>query len=201
MSGPIQNDVIATVRARELLARIGGASRLDRIVDELLEQGVDRADLDLVSGAGARAPVPCEIVTGHDANNAAAVAIGSTLAFGTMGAIGLGMLAGASPLLVAAAALGAAAASLGLGTAIAWRLAGRPRQQLDAELAAGRLRLAVRVRSDADENRLHALLTAAGAMDVEARERDVQRRASDVPLWRLCPDPWLSDERLAAVRG
>jgi hypothetical protein len=193
------NDVIARARAREVTARVRGADHLDAVMDHLLENGIDRADLDLVAGPALAGEVRRNAYTAADAANVSAAVVGSTMAVGALGMLGVGMLAGASAPVLATVALTAAAVGLGVGTVAAYRYGERRRDRLHADLARGRLMLATRVRGADDEARVRELLHVAGAGGIEAREVWVERRSGDIPLSRLRPDPWLGDERLAAV--
>lgn len=125
--------------------------------------------------------------------------IGSKTGLGALGAAALAAAAGASVPMLMASVLAVGLADVGLGAAVAKRLADRRQGRLDFDLAADRLRLAVRARSPANEPQLTELLRAAGARAVEARDAVIERRIDDVPLADLTPDPWLGREKLGTV--
>jgi hypothetical protein len=83
---------------------------------------------------------------------------------------------------------------------VAFSLAGlafrRKREDFEEQSAWRGLILWVRVRSPEQEDRAQEILRAYGGRVVRVHEIDIEKRASDVPLAKLRPDPWLGPERL-----
>jgi hypothetical protein len=54
----------------------------------------------------------------------------------------------------------------------------------------------VHVRTPDREQKAHHILQLRGADAVRVHEVEIEKRAENIPLSSLRPDPWLGDERL-----
>jgi hypothetical protein len=101
---------------------------------------------------------------------------------------------GAGPALVAAI-LGCAVAG-GVGLLVARSFQRREQARLARQRALGGFVIWVRVRSADQEHHAQSILRECGAEAVRVHEIDLPKRAEDLPLSSVRPDPWLGDERL-----
>jgi hypothetical protein len=100
----------------------------------------------------------------------------------------------AAQAIVSAALLGIIAGGIGFSfAAFAFR---RKRQDFEELLASRGLILWVRLRSPEQEDMAQEILRLYGGRALRVHEIDIEKRASDLPLGKLRPDPWLGPERL-----
>jgi hypothetical protein len=207
--------VLDRVRVREVTGVFHSREALDAATGQLLLSGFDRSDIDVLNSVaalrqrvgGAYYVAPEELADvpaaprwpfiGWDdvtvLNVTVSAIVGAATAMGTaywvLASGGSGTQAIAS-----AALIGSIAGSIGFYlVAFAFR---RKRQDYEELLASRGLILWVRVWSPEQEDRAQDLMRAYGARAVRVHEIDLEKRASDVPLAKLRPDPWLGPERL-----
>jgi hypothetical protein len=100
----------------------------------------------------------------------------------------------AAQAIASAALLGLIAGGIGFSfAALAFR---RKRQDFEELVASRGLILWVRVRSPEQEDSAQAILRAYGGHAVRMHEIRHREAASDLPLGKLRPDPWLGPEQL-----
>jgi hypothetical protein len=207
--------VLDPVRVREVTGVFHSREALDAATGQLLLSGFDRSDIDVLNSVaalrqrvgGAYYVAPEELADvpaaprwpfiGWDdvtvLNVTVSAIVGAATAMGTaywvLASGGSGTQAIAS-----AALIGSIAGSIGFYlVAFAFR---RKRRDYEELLASRGLILWVRVWSPEQEDRAQDLMRAYGARAVRVHEIDLEKRASDVPLAKLRPDPWLGPERL-----
>jgi hypothetical protein len=206
--------ILDRARVREVTGVFYSREALDTATNELLLAGFGRSDIDVLNAArelqegveGTYIPhkelpdvpsAPRWPFIGRDdvtaLNVTIAAIVGSAAAMGTAYLV---MASGGS-----ATQAATCAALLGIiAGGVAFSLAGfafrRKREDFEEQSAWRGLILWVRVRSPEQEDRAQEILRAYGGRVVRAHEIDIEKRASDVPLAKLRPDPWLGPERL-----
>jgi hypothetical protein len=209
------SDVIEQVKVREVAGVFHSRRALDAAVDDLLLNGFDRADIDLMADAEAvrqhlgriyvdakdLADVPeaprTAFVSRDEATAGVALVAGLLSYLGaTAAALSVVASGGAVALAVAAAAAGGAAGG-GVGALIARFLGPKQAGELEAQMIAGGLVLWVRVRSQEQEAKAQLILLRHGGDAVRVHEIEIDKRLEDLPLSGLRPDPWLGVETLA----
>ena len=214
-SANTSDTVLGRARVREVTGVFHSRAALDVAAGELLLMGFDRADVDVVASLdevrkrlGAPYVAPEELadvpqtprrpfIAGEDVT-AFKVVIASTLGAIAAGATVLLMsLSGGSSgeAGVAAAVVGIVAA--GAGFLLAVRIFKRDEAQgLDNLMATRGLILWVRVRSPEQEALAQEILRAHRAQAVRVHDIEIEKRAEDLPLGTVRPDPWLGSEPL-----
>lgn len=207
-------EVIDRVRVREIAGVFRARDALDATVSALLAAGFDRGDIDIMANihtvrrrlGGVYAPaedladIPATprraFVAREDLSGPLATVAGLLAYVGaTAAAFGVVASGGSLALALAAAAAGGAGGG-GIGALVARYVGREHAKQLEAELAAGGIVLWVRVRSPEREEQARQILRSHGATAVRVHEIELEKRADDLPLSALRPDPWLGDEPL-----
>jgi hypothetical protein len=209
------DDILEQVRTREVTGVFHSRKALDTAVYDLLLAGLDRADIDVSASpdelqrrlnyqsippadlvdvpvaprqpfAGEDDVLGTEAVIGSVAGCASAIAMAFFLVAMDITPIAVGIISVLTGLILG-------------GAAVFW-----VRRRLRQERARGLERLAeaqglliwVRVRSPEQEAQAQEILLRHGGEAVHIHEIDLAKRAEDLPLHSLRPDPWLGDERL-----
>lgn len=207
--------VLDRARVREVTGVFHSRKTLDAATDKLLISGFDRSDIDVINSPAALrervgsayyiapeelADVPAAprwpIIGWDDVtvlNVTISAIIGSASAMGTAYWV-VASGGSAAQAIVSAALIGVIAG--GIGFFLAASAFRRKRQDYEELLASRGLILWVRVRSPDQEDRAQDFVRAHGGRAVRVHEVDIEKRASDLPLGTLRPDPWLGPERL-----
>jgi hypothetical protein len=214
---PSSDDVIDRVKVREVAGVFYSARAMEDAVEELLLNGFDRADIDRLASqdeVGQRfktyvAPEAAAEVRGaprqpaftRDDVTVALVAIVSLAGAAVGMAVGFIALAyGAGQ--GTAIGVGALAGIIAAGVAEPIVAHAFRRQDVESlapvETARG-LVLWARVRSPEQEKRAQEIMRRNGGRAVRVHEIEIEKRAEDLPLASLRPDPWLGSEPLARV--
>ncbi|MEY2457844.1 MAG: hypothetical protein QOK06_2987 [Acidimicrobiaceae bacterium] len=207
-------DVLERTKVREVAGVFHRRWAIEAAVEDLLLNGFDRADIDRLAGldevrrrlkvyvspeeAADLTPAPRQPVFKRDDITAALVATVSVIgaaagvaaAFGILVSGGGGWSAGVIGTLVGLGAGGIAA----LVMARVFRredLSGLEWLDFDRGVV-----LWVRVRSAEREAMAQDILRRNGGRAVRIHEIDLEKRAEDLPLSSLRPDPWLGSEPL-----
>jgi hypothetical protein len=208
MSEPIAG-TSERIKVREVAGVFHSRDELETAVGALMEQGFDRADIDIMAGVdavvqklgGIYAPaheltdVPQtprrEFRAREDVTVPLAGAAGILTYVGaTAAALGVVASGGALAAAAVAAAAGGAAAG-GIGALIARALGQEEAQELEDQLALGGLVLWVRVRSPEREPKAQQILREQGAEAVRVHELEIDQRFEGSPLDAAVLDPWL----------
>jgi len=207
-------DVLERTKVREVAGVFHSRQALEDAVEDLLLSGFDRADIDQVASLDEvrkrlktyvaseeladLTPAPRRPVFTHDDVSVAViitvsmlgVAAGSAVAYGVLSSGGDSWSAG---ILGALMGLGA-----GVGGALVMArvfrrddLRGLESLQLDRGIV-----LWVRARSPEREAMAQDILRRNGGRAVRVHEIEIEKRAEDLPLSSLRPDPWLGSEPL-----
>ncbi len=206
--------VLERVKIREVAGVFPSRAVAIPAIDDLLLAGCDRADIDVVAehhNAHNRIgsiPIPAvqladmpdarrqEFVAPEDiaAIIALCVAIMSCLGamIGAVSAIAAGQTTTRSVTYVIVGAI----VGCGLGFVIARYLGGRWRQPIATPSGTDGLIVWVHVRTPDREQKAHHILQLRGVDAVRVHEVEIEKRAENIPLSSLRPDPWLGDERL-----
>jgi hypothetical protein len=207
--------VLDRERVREVAGVFYSREALDAAADRLLLSGFDRSDIDVVNspaalrervrGAYYIAPEELADVPGAPRwpfmgwddvtvlNVTISAIIGAASAMGTAYWV-IASGGNAAQAIVSAALLGIIAGGIGFSfAAFGFR---RKRQDFEELLASRGLILWVRIRSPEQEDMAQEILRIYGGRAIRVHEIDIEKRASDVPLGKLRPDPWLGPERL-----
>jgi hypothetical protein len=206
--------VLDRARAREVTGVFYSRDAIDAVTNKLLLAGFDRSDIDVLNSASAvrervggayiaheeLADVPTAPrwpFIGRDDVTALNVTISAIIGAASAMAMAYWVVASggnAAQAIASAALLGLIAGGIGFSfAALAFR---RKRQDFEELVASRGLILWVRVRSPEQEDSAQAILRAHGGHAVRMHEIDIEKRASDLPLGKLQPDPWLGPERL-----
>jgi hypothetical protein len=207
--------VIERTRVREVAGIFHSRPALDAAVDSLLLAGFDRADVDVIADpvevrtrlGGVEPPaedladipqVPRQpIIRRDDISNTKVVAVSTIAAFAAMIAAFVVLYTGGSAARVILAAAIAAGAAGGVTALVITHFFEGDQVTAPAPLAeAHGLILWVRVHSPEQEDMAQEILLSHGAKAVRVHEIVRDKRADDLPLSSLRPDPWLGDERL-----
>lgn len=212
MNTPL-NEVIESASARKVAGDFQSRRDLEMTVEALLLDGFNRADIDALSNLGeavksagpvdAAAAEQPEIPRGSSVILSEDVAASMVVIGGTLGTIcavaavyGVVASGGGSGLAVLAALL-AGAAGAGIGYIVTPRLSGNERKGSSEGPMAGQVfTLWVRVWSPDSQGKAQQILREHGATAIRVREIEIDKRAEDIPLSSLRPDPWLGDDRL-----
>jgi hypothetical protein len=206
--------VIERTRVREMTGIFRSREALDTAVERLLLAGFDRSEIDVMVGIDSvRQTLGADYVAAYELPDLPHAPRQPYLAAEDFTAV----VALALALLVCADAIGAAYGVLASGGAVGWAIAGAvacgtaagaiglvivrsvkrsQEERFAAQMALGGLVLWVRVRSQKREQEAQTILLDCGADGVRVHEIEIDKRAEDLPLWSLRPDPWLGDERL-----
>jgi hypothetical protein len=211
----LSDDILERTRTREVTGIFHSRKALIAAAEELLLSGIDRADLDVSASfdelerrlnyasipAADLADIPTvarrpflgnddELVTkavaGSVAGCAAAVAVALLLVTEDI-----------NPLLVVIVAVLCGLVAGGAAVLVVHRRFERDRiRGLERLAEANGLLIWVRVRSPEKEAHAQEVLIRHGGKAVHVHEIELAKRAEDLPLHSLRPDPWLGDERL-----
>lgn len=198
-----------TYEVREVVAEFTDPDMLEDTVESLERAGLDRSDISMmatydavtkklghlyasVSEVEDDGDVPQTVFADrHERAEAKAAIIGLPVYIGGSAA-GLAVVASGGTLAVAALL---AAAGAGAGAAIGALLSGaidrRHAATVEDQLASGGMLLWVRVKDDAQEARVTALLRDGGGDNVHAHTLKRHWGTDDVPLHDFNPDPFL----------
>jgi hypothetical protein len=209
------NDVIERTRVREVAAIFHSHEALEAAVEALLLGGVDRADIDHLADLGEvrkrLGPVyvapeeladvgraPRQPVVTHDDMAATLAVVVSTLgSFGAAAAALAVVASGGETVTAVVAALAVALVAGGIGAFLTVRVIYPARvKAMEAQMAARGLILWVRVRSPDSEEKARQILREHGGNAIRVHEIEIEKRAEELPLGSLRPDPWLGSERL-----
>lgn len=212
MSDTPENEIIETVRVREVVGTVSNLDLLESMVGELTSAGFDKSDIDLMASREAvrdklgrvyaepiqLAEVPDlprrKIVTPDEEATITAVVFGTLVAVGALG-VGLPVLASGGAL---AAAMAASAGGGLAGAAIAKGLRNiltkdADLDSLERDLRAGGLVIFVRVRNEEREKQAQAIMRRNGALNVHVHEVELRKTVDELPLAKIQPDPWLAE--------
>ena len=208
------NEVLDTIRVREVVGTLKSREALDRLVDDLTRSGFDRGDIDLMAspmtvmralGAYYSAPIVAaehpdaprrELIKPDDETTATALVFGTLITIGTVGAALPIVASGGALAAAAAAALAGGAAAAGLAKIIKNRLVSTGESiDLEDELKMSGLVILVRVRDPEAEHKAQEIMRRCGAEHVHVHEVELKKTLADVPLSSINPDPWLGDDR------
>jgi len=207
-----ENEIIETVRVREVVGTVSNLDLLESMVGELTSAGFDKSDIDLMASREAvrdklgrvyaepiqLAEVPDlprrKIVTPDEEATITAVVFGTLVAVGALG-VGLPVLASGGAL---AAAMAASAGGGLAGAAIAKGLRNiltkdADLDSLERDLRAGGLVIFVRVRNEEREKQAQAIMRRNGALNVHVHEVELRKTVDELPLAKIQPDPWLAE--------
>ena len=200
------------IKVREVTGVFHSRDELETAVGALLEDGFDRADIDIMAGVHAikeklgdiyaraheledlpEAPRR-EFRAREDVTVPLAGAAGILTYVGaTAAALGVVASGGALAAAAVAAAAGGAAAG-GIGAWIARALGQEEAKELEDQLALGGLVLWVRVRSPEQETKAQQILREQRAEAVRVHELEIDKRFEGSPLDAVVIDPWLGSE-------
>jgi hypothetical protein len=216
--GGSSDTVIEREKVREVAGVFHSYDDRDAAINTLLLAGFDRADIDVLAridavqerlgGAYVAAEeladvprAPRQAFVGHEDITVAVAVVGGVLAFAAAALTALTIMAsGGGWVLAGTAAVVAAGVAGGLGAFLVARTLRPERAKgLQALTAARGLILWVRVHSPDREEKAQQILQAHGARAVRVHEIDLEKRAEDIPLSSLRPDPWLGSERLGQL--
>jgi hypothetical protein len=214
MAGSL-DEVIDRIEVREVAGVFHSYDALDAAADELLQAGFDRADIDVIGdlrvaqrklggvyvAAEELADVPLvprrPYMRREEAAVAASVAAGVLAAAGGLAVTYDIVASGGRPGLAFGAAAVAALAAGGVATGFVARRLGRKTPPGMEWLVPERgIIIWVRVRTQEQESAAQEILKRYGADAVRVHEIEIDKRAEDLPLASLRPDPWLGNERL-----
>lgn len=208
--------VLERARVREVAGVFRSREALEEAVSDLLLAGFDRADIDISGTLGelreklgttgvaakeladlARAPRH-PVFGGEDITITAALIIGiCAFAGATIGALSV-LASGATTAATAAAALGGGVIAGGAAGIVVARVIRKSQFEWAlADAALGGHVLWVSVLSPEREAQAQEILVRHAAEAVRVHEIDIEKRARDIPLSSLRPDPWLGAEPLA----
>jgi hypothetical protein len=207
--------VLESATVREVAGIFHSRSKLLAAVDALLLAGFDRGDIDVVADLSAvrerlgnvyiapeeLADIPSvprrPIIEPEDVT--LAVALGSSiLAFAAAIAAALGVLLARGTIeraFIATLVAGGIAGSLS-ALLLSHYYARKQKVELDPMMERYGLVLWVRVNSPEREESAREILRQHHAKAVRMHEIGLDKRAEDIPLSSLRPDPWLGDARL-----
>jgi|SRR5579872_7342925 len=209
------DQAIERAKVREVAAVFHSPEALEAAVEDLLEAGFDRADMDRLGDLdelrkrlgpvyvaheeladlpqAPRQPV----LLSEDIATTMVVVVSVLASFG--GVIAALLVFGFRGGTVAAVITGllAAAVAGGIGALLTWRFLKPPRSRaLEAHLAERGIVLWVRTRSPDLEDKAQEILHLHGGTAIRIHEVELDKTPEDIPLSSLRPDPWLGDERL-----
>ncbi len=209
------DDVLDRIRVREVTGVFHSRKSLNAAAQELLVAGVDRGDIDVSASldelkrrsnyasippadladlsTAARQP----LLGDDDVANAGAVVGGVA---GSVVAVFLAFylpMQNIEPLAVAIIALLIGSVGGAFVILLVRRRLWRERTLgLEHLSEAHGLLIWVKVRSPEKQDEAQEILIRRGAEAVHVHEIEIEKRAEDLPLHSLRPDPWLSDEQL-----
>jgi hypothetical protein len=214
-SANTSDTVLGRARVREVTGVFHSRLALDVAAGELLLMGFDRADVDVVASLdeirkrlGTPYVAPEELADVPRTPRRPFIATEDVTVFKVVIASTLGAIAaGATVLLMSLSGAsggetGVAAALVGIVAAgasflLAVRIFRRDEAQgLDNLMATRGLILWVRVRSSEQEALAQEILRANRAKAVRVHDIEIEKRAEDLPLGTVRPDPWLGGEPL-----
>jgi hypothetical protein len=208
------NELLGTVRVREVVGTVKDKEALDRLAADLTQSGFDRADIDLMASRttvmrtlGSYYTVPVAAAEHPDAPRRHLirpddVTTTTALVFGTL--ITIGSLGAALPILASGGALAAAAAAGVAGGAAMTALAEVIKSRLvssgedtdlEEELRMSGLVVMVRVHDQEKEHMAREIMRRCGASHIHVHEVELKKTLADVPLSSINPDPWLEDDK------
>ena len=210
---PCSDEVIETVRLREVVGAVYSQNALENLATELVEAGVDRNDIDLMADwntvidkLGLTYPDAHQVLDAPDiprrrlSTKDEDATITGTI-FGTLTATGA--LAAGVPVLASggalAAALAASAVGGGIGAAIGKIVRkvltkGADTDAIEHDINRGGIAVFVRVDDEEEEERAIEIMRRNGVHNVHSHEVELSKKASELPLLDIQPDPWLGGE-------
>jgi hypothetical protein len=216
MSEP-SDTVIDRVKVREVTGVFRTRDALDNAVSDLLLDGFDRANIDIMASVDTVQKKLGEVyvaveelpdlsqvprrafIAREDSTLITGIVAGLLTYIGaTAAALGVVASGGALALAMGAAAAGGAAGGIG-GLLFARFLGKKEAENLEDQLARGGLVLWVRVRTPQEEAKAIEILYRHEAKAVRVHEIEIDKRLENIPLNSLRPDPWLGDERLGQI--
>jgi hypothetical protein len=202
------SDVLERTKVREVAGVFRSLQAREAAVEDLLLNGFDRSDIDELAGfeelakrleipvppeeAADLTPTPRQPAFTRDDITVALVVAASLIGAAAGTAVAYGVLtSGGSN---SAAAIFGTLVGLAAGGAAALVIARAFRRE-DLEFDRG-IVLWVRVRSPEQEMKAQEILRRNGGQGVRIHEIEIEKRAEDLPLSSLRPDPWLGSEPL-----
>lgn len=192
-----------TYTLTEAVARFPTEGAFQQAVDELQENGFDRADLSVPSDRLPHYRNPDENHVARAAPvNMESIRMGKVALLGIPSYLGVtfGLIAGfafrdAEPIILALAVLGGAVGGI-LGGLAAWKLGARHARSVDAQLHEGGMLLWVRTKTEAAQAKALEILTRSGGRSAHVHETTAQWGVDNVPLAHVNPDPFLPSARM-----
>jgi hypothetical protein len=202
------SDVLERTKVREVAGVFRSRQALEEAVNDLLVNGFDRTDIDQLGSFDEflrRLPVPLAPEEAADLTATPRQPVFTrddiTLTLVTTVSL-IGAIAGAAVAYGVITAGGSASSAAIFGTLVGLAAGGavglvmaRMWQRDDFEFDRGVV-LWVRVRSPEQEAKAQKILRRNGGRAVRVHEVEIEKRAEDLPLSSLRPDPWLGSEPL-----
>jgi hypothetical protein len=211
----LPHDTIERARVREVAAIFHSQQKLEDAVEDLLHAGFDRSDVDQLANLnevrkrlGAIYVTPEEladitevprqvVIMREDIAATLALAAGVAAASAGIATAFLVVAFGGRTVAAVIAALLAACVAGGIAALITRRVLRPPQAQAFEPLMASHgILLWVRVRSPDREEAAKQILQQHGGQAIRVHEIEVEKRAEEIPLSSLRPDPWLESEPL-----
>jgi hypothetical protein len=210
-------NVLETIRVREVVGTVTTREALDELVTALMWAGFDRSDIDLLASREAvmrklhaiyADPIPVaqdpdaprrELIRPDDEVTSSALIFGTLITIGTLGATLPIVASGGAAATAVVAALAGGIAGAGVAKTIKDQLISpKDAMELEDDLRSGGLVVLIRVRNREMEERAQDAMVRCGAQHVHVHEIELKKTSQDLPLANIRPDPWLGDERLGA---
>ncbi len=209
------DEVIDRVKVREVAGVFHSYDPLDAAADELLQAGFDRADIDVIGDlrvaqrrvggvyVAAEELADVSLVPRRPYMRREEVAAATSVLSGVLAAAGglavtyeIVASGGRAGLALGAAAVAALAAGGVAAGFVARRLGRKTPVGMEWLVPERGIIIWVRVRTPEQEAAAQDILKRYGADAVRVHEIEIDKRAEDLPLASLRPDPWLGNERL-----
>jgi hypothetical protein len=218
MTSSPDDEVLERARVREVTGVFKSKAALDDTAEDLLLAGFDRADIDRIGsldemyrrlGKVYVAPeeladvrrAPRQPVFKWDDIDVTTVCFVGILTFAAAAAAAFGVVvSNGSDIAAITAGIMAGAFTGAIALVFVPRLLRREEVEgIDGVLEARGLILWVRARSPEQEAQAQTILQVHGAKAVHVHEIDIEKRADDLPLASLSPDPWLGSPPLGHI--
>jgi hypothetical protein len=207
------DDAIERLKVREVTAIFHSHEALEAAVTDLLLAGFDRADIDRLADLNEvqkrlgwvyvaheeLADVPQAprqpVVLREDITAVLALVVSVTGSFAccVTGLIVVAFGGGTASAVIAGLLAGLVAS--GLGALLTLRIVRPPQSRaLEPIMAAEGLVLWVRTRTPDREGKAFQILHEHGGQAIRVHEVEIEKRAEDIPLSSLQPDPWLEPD-------
>jgi hypothetical protein len=210
------HDTIERAKVREAAAIFHSQQKLEAAVEDLLLRGFDRSDMDRLAdlnevrrrlGSAYVAPEELAdigqsprqpIIMREDVAATLALATGLTAAIaGIFTSLMVVAVFDGGTMVAVIAALLAACVAGGITALITRRILKPPLSRaLEPLMASQGIVLWVRVRSADREETATRILQQHGGQAIRVHEIELEKRAEEIPLSSLRPDPWLDSEPL-----